>query len=480
MLAVAAAVMAIAGRASWERSVRAQASFQVGADARVTLPSSASLPPGQVAAITGAPGVTASSPAVRQSLNLPNSASGNLLALDTKAAAEIIPRAAAARRPRCCAASRPPGQAGVRIPGRPAAIRFTVLAARSRLGRLSVTASVSDAAGISYALPGRLGSCRRAAARPAGQHRRTERRLSAPADRFHRRLQHSQRQDAGPASHDLGRRGAARRRRVPAGFLRRLGGLAGSLVRQPGHRRHRPGCAGGRTQAGSLTFRFSPGVFGAAFRQEGVGRFGTGHGHRRRASSRRPVPAVVTRSLLAATGMHVGDQMQVTAGSTTFLVVPVAAVRFLPGDGQGPAVLVDQRTLAGALAAAGAAPDPVTEWWLRTSGHLSLGALPGGTSVLTRQRLTAALLADPLAAAAQQAQLAIAAAAVLLALLALLIGVLTADRSRDLALLDALGMPPGQVARMLAFEQILTGIATAAVGLLVGYLLTRLIVPADT
>jgi len=188
----------------------------------------------------------------------------------------------------------------------------------------------------------------------------------------------------------------------------------------------------------------------------------------------------VTRSLLAATGMHVGDRMEVTAGNTTFLVLPVAAVRFLPGDGAGPAVLVDQRTLAGALAAAGAAPDPVTEWWLRTSGHLSLGALPGGTSVLTRQRLTTALLADPLAAAAQQAQLAIAAAAVLLALLALLIGVLTADRSRDLALLDALGMPPGQVARMLAFEQILTGIATAAVGVLVGYLLTRLIVPADT
>jgi ABC-type antimicrobial peptide transport system permease subunit len=95
--------------------------------------------------------------------------------------------------------------------------------------------------------------------------------------------------------------------------------------------------------------------------------------------------------------------------------------------------------------------------------------------------LATALLADPLLLASQQALLAIAIAAILLALVGMLVSVATAsERARDLALLDALGMPPGQVARMLALGQAMTAIATSAIGLLFGVLLSRLIVPAVT
>ncbi len=481
VLAVAAAVMAISGRSSWQRSVRAQASFQAGADARVTLPPSAALPAGQVAAITAAPGVTASTPAVRQGLTLSGGGSGTLLALDTAAAAVIIPPAAAGPPPAVLRRLAVRGRAGVPVPGHPVALRFTVRAARSALGRLSVTAAVSDAAGISYALP---------AGSVASDGRPHVLRVSIGG----RDADYPLRLTGFTVGFSLPRTGVgAKRLSISAAAALPAGGgqpvpfpvaAAGSPVRATatqGTGGTDPAVLAARASAGSLAVTFSPGVYGSAVRQQGVS---AGSAQVTVADgvtgSPRSLPAVVTRSLLAATGARIGGRLQVAAGNTTIQVTPVAVVRFLPAAGGGPAVLVDQRTLARVLATGGAPPDPVTEWWLRTSGRLTLGALPAGTSVLTRQRLTGELLADPLAAAAQQAQLAIAAAAVLLALLALLIGALTADRSRDLALLDALGMPPGQVARMLAVEQALAGLATAAVGLLVGYLLTRLIVPADT
>ncbi|HEX9065255.1 MAG TPA: ABC transporter permease, partial [Streptosporangiaceae bacterium] len=479
VLAVAAAVLAFASRASWQRSVHAQASFQVGADARVTLPSSAELPPGQAGAITAAPGVTASSPAVRQSLSLPGGASGTLLALDTAAAARIIPPDAGGPRAGVLRGLAVTGPAGVRLPGHPVALRFTVRAARSALGPLGIAVSLSDAAGVAYSLP--AGSVR-----PDGRPHRL--RVSIGGGRADYPLRVTGYSVEFPIPFT---RRAAQRLTISAAET--VPGGAGGPARFPaaaagpfttaatqGTGGTDPVVLRAGAQAGALAITFSPGVYGSAIRQQGVSAGAAQISVTDAAPpAGRLVPAVVTRRLLAATGLRVGDRMQVTAGNTTIGIIPVAAVRFLPG-GAGSAVLVDQRTLAAALAARGAPPEPVTQWWLRTSGRLRLGPLPAGTTVLTRRRLTSQLLADPLAAAAQAAQLAIAAAAVLLALLALLIGALTADRSRDLALLDALGMPPGQIARMLAVEQALAGVATAAVGLVVGYLLTRLIVPADT
>ncbi len=63
----------------------------------------------------------------------------------------------------------------------------------------------------------------------------------------------------------------------------------------------------------------------------------------------------------------------------------------------------------------------------------------------------------------------------------MLVSIATAsERSRDLALLDALGMPPRQIARLLGLEQGLTAVAPSAIGLLFGAALSELIVPAVT
>src|SRR5262249_14447634 len=95
VLAVAAAVMALPQRDSWHGSVQAQASFDVGADTRITIPPAATLSIGQISGIARARGVTASTPAVRATISLPNGNLGTLLALDTSSAQAVIPSSAA-------------------------------------------------------------------------------------------------------------------------------------------------------------------------------------------------------------------------------------------------------------------------------------------------------------------------------------------------------------------------------------------------
>src|SRR6185437_14479500 len=110
-----------------------------------------------------------------------------------------------------------------------------------------------------------------------------------------------------------------------------------------------------------------------------------------------------------------------------------------------------------------------------------LAGLPPGTSTAVRARLASSLLADPLSLASQQALLALAVAAVLLAIIGMLVNIATAsEQSRDVALLDALGMPPRQIARLLGLEQGLSAIAPAAIGLLFGAALSEFIIPAVT
>ena len=119
VLAVAAAVLALAQRDSWQRSVQAQASFQSGADQRITMPTSAPLALGQVAGITAAHGVAAATPAVRSTFSLPSGKLATLLALDGSAAAGIIPARAAGPAPAILRRLSDVPAVGVPVPGRP-------------------------------------------------------------------------------------------------------------------------------------------------------------------------------------------------------------------------------------------------------------------------------------------------------------------------------------------------------------------------
>jgi hypothetical protein len=481
VLAVAAAVMAVAQRDSWQQSVQAQASFRIGADTRITLPPAGPLPLSQVTTVTAAPGVTASTPAVRSSFALPNGGQATLLALDTRAAAAVIPAQAAGPSPAVLdrlAAAVPPVGAGV--PGRPTVLKLTARLGRGSVGQPGLFVQLTDAAGIGYLL--RAGDVP-ADGRPhtlavtiaAGTHTDYPLRVTgfslqfttsvtqAPADTLtiSRGLALAHAGSTSGRAFDLAVHG------LP--LITAVNQNPGSTAPSVSLARVTPG--------GGIITVFKPGfAVGAPSSPAGISLSGSYPG------VGKPLPAVVTGSFLTATGLQVGDRFDAAMDGTTVQIIPVAVVSFLPTiiDGS-PSVLVDQRGLVGALQSTGAPPEDVTEWWLRTSGHLSLTGLPPGTSTASLAPLTRVLLADPLSLASQQALLGIAVAVLLLAVIGLLVSIATAaDRAGDMALLDALGMPPVQVARLLGLEQALTAVATSGIGLLFGAALSKLIIPAVT
>jgi hypothetical protein len=486
VLAIAAAVMAVAQRDSWQRSVQAQAAFAVGADERVTMPPAAPLPAGQVTDITSAPGVQASTPAARSPFSLPDGALGTLLALDARDASRIIPAQAAgpgASMLRQLAAVPP---VGVVIPGRPAGLKLTARLGPTHLGQPVLYVGLMDAAGIGYLLAaGNLpadGRSHSLTVMIAPQHR-----ADYPLRLTGFSLQYNLPGARRPAetlvisrSQALPEAGSTTGTPFPETAAGRplvftatkgTGGTDPTAVRAhvlPG---------------GALAATFQPGIVNNFFGLQGVPTTAAGiNVAESYQGNGRPLAAIVTRSMLTGSGLRIGSHLNVSIQGTDVPIIAVAAVSNLPTVAAGSAgVLVDQRALADFLQASGAPPPVVTEWWLRTSGRPTLSGLPPGTSTALWAGLAGSLLADPLALASQQALLASAVAAILLALIGVLVSVATASgRARDLALLDALGMPPGQVARLLAVEQAIKALATSVIGLLFGVALSKLIVPAVT
>ncbi|MDR2987424.1 MAG: ABC transporter permease [Nocardiopsaceae bacterium] len=484
VLAVAAAVMAVAQRDSWQRSVQAQASFIVGADERVT--TAAPLPIGQVARMTSARRVNASTPVVRSGFSLPDGALGTLLALNANAAAGIIPAQAAGPPPAVLRKLAVAPQSGSPIPGHPAALKLTATLTREPLGQPFLFVQLIDAVGVGYQLP--------AGAVPADgrPHELTitlapQHHADYPLRVAGFTLQYNLPGHQRPAvtltvSHGLALTDTSGSSGRSSAF--KLAAAGGPLIftaeEQTGGTN--PTALGARAAPdGVLTATFKPGA-AAGFLTTGVASSTAQvtvtesfHG------GGKPLPAVVSRSMLTGSGLHVGSRLELSVGGTDVPIIPVATVKYLPTVGAAPAVLVDQRALDDALQVRGAPPPAITEWWLHTSGQPVLTGLPPDSTKLYRARVAQSLLADPLTLASQQALLAIAIAAVLLALVGMLVSVATAaERTRDLALLNALGMPPRQVARMLALEQAMTAVATSVVGAVFGIALSKVIVPADT
>lgn len=480
VLAVAVAVMALAQRDSWRQSVRAQASFIVGADARVTMPSAAPLPLGEVAHLTGAPGVTASTPAVRSAITLPNGNLATLIGLDASVAARIIPPEAAGPAPkilRQLAAAGP--KVGVRIPGRPAAVQLTARLTRAAIAQSLLLLQVTDAAGIGYqVVAGSLPADGRphllTAPVAAGGHADYPLRITGFSLQF-----------ATP-----GKRRPNATLTVSSGVALAAGGFQRSPFPLTASGAHLlfaasqnpgsifPAAVRFGASGGGITATFKPG-FASADGRPGPGAITITDGY---PGFGAPLPAVATRSFLTATSLRVGDRAQVNTDGVTVPVMVLGVVKNLPTLTDGsPGLLVDQRALTDELLATGAQPVPITQWWLRTSGHLVLAGLPPDTTTALQTAVARALGADPLSVAGQQGLLGIAIAAALLAIIGLLVSVATAgERSRDAALLDALGMPPGSVARLLSIEQALTAAATSVIGLLFGVALSELIIPAVT
>jgi FtsX-like permease family len=494
VFAVAATVLATGQWASWHRSAADRASFATGSGLRVTLSPSASLPAGRVDALAGASGVTGATPALRTAIGLPNGGTATLLALDARRAIPVamvrpgLMGGSPARVLASLAPRQPPP--GAPVPGRPARLLISARLRAAGLGQPVLQVSLTDAFGIAYqvqagTLPpdGRVHTLT-VPFSPRGQAAYPLRLTGIGLDYL------MPRQRAPRAVLTVLRTGAAGALRPARQFI--TAGAAG-----PGGRiSQQPGGVTATARGTGLAASFLPGagegpVEGTCGPANEPARFRRPCGPHSRlpvtltltaAAPPGPVPAAVTRTFTAATGLRRGMVFAATVAGATVDLRAVSVIAGIPTTG-GPsgAVLADQSAIQRALAGAGALPSPVTEWWLRTTGTVALPALPAGSQVYSRARLVSSLLAEPLAAAPQVAMLAVAGAAVLLALAGFGVAAATArERARDFALLVAIGTTRRQLTRLACLEQAALSVPAAGVGLLLGTLVARLVVPAVT
>lgn len=218
------------------------------------------------------------------------------------------------------------------------------------------------------------------------------------------------------------------------------------------------------------------------------------------------LPAIATDTFLRAAGAKTGQSLDVEIAGDRFRVKIVRAVGQLPttgpgalsaqaasesadsgrtGDGGG--LLLDLRSVNQVLADRREPSLPPTEWWLSTA--------PGRTpevaetlrarsdvdpaQVMVRDETARELLSDPLGIGPQSALLAAAIAAAALAAVGFAVSAAGSLRERgaEFALLRALGTPRRQLARLIATEQGLLLAVALLVGLALGSVLTRAVVP---
>jgi FtsX-like permease family len=490
VLAVATSVLAVAQWTSWQRSAQDQASFATGADVRVDLPPAAPLALGQVASVTRARGVTGATPVVRSTIVLPTSGTATLLALDARSAgsvATIRPDLTGGSPGSLLSRLAPSGPTpGALIPGRPAELAITARLSAGSASQAELFVQLTDAFGISYS--------EQVGLLPASGAARTLTVVIAPGHgaAYPLRitgfsLQYNMPSQTVPdavlaiesvrgAASVRGRFGAPSAAAVPGGRMR-FSTTAGS-----GQVTASPKVTGVTVHGTALSVTFQPGAgispaqFGspatslpASLTVSAAGPAG-------------PLPVAATRAFAAATGQGRGSTFPISIDGTSLRVSVVSVISGFPTiEGASGGLVVDQARLQQALAAVGAQPQPVAEWWLSTDPAAAPTGLPGRAAVTDRASLASSLLANPLGAAPELAMLAIAAAAVILAAAGFTVAAATAgERSRDIALLATLGATRRQLTRLLCLEQAALGVPAAAAGLLLGVTAARLVVPAVT
>jgi hypothetical protein len=544
VLAVATAVIALGETASWQRSVHDQANFTVGADTRINMPESGELPVDQVASVTSARGVTAATPVIREPFALQASnTSATLLAINSPQAEKIVPlRTDLAIRPArdpLAVISMPQPVAGVRLPGHPVQLQLEVSltgAGRNRYPTTGVSdatlgVQLADASGVAY----QLGN---APLVPDGAIHEIVITIAAgqgadyPLTLTGFTLNYTMPQNlpgqvatltihsvsagdpaAGqpfsrlPSAVSAGRQDAI----VSGTPMSPVGSLASGQPSLISYVRSGAGVSAsfrigagsesgsgdgqylGGFQAGYGTVTITPRMpsapcAGQPTQRARGGRAGSAQAARRRsvptstALCAAPLPGIATQAFLAASGLKLGEVVQVDAQQVPVQVRLVGEVAQFPTiTTPGGGVIVNQAQLQELEQANGTGALPVTEWWLRQSGRPAFAGLPPGTTVTSLAAVTSSLSSQPLGVAPLAALVAVAAVALLLAAAGFLVSVASsAERGRDLAVLDALGATPGQLTRLRCLEQAMLSAPAAAGGLALGLLLSRLIIPAVT
>ncbi len=197
------------------------------------------------------------------------------------------------------------------------------------------------------------------------------------------------------------------------------------------------------------------------------------------------VPAIATRTFDSQNNTHLGTIVQTTVSGVTVPAKIVAVASAFPTV-SGAGLIMDLPTLEAFLVSHDTEPVPVNQWWLSTGNGkvpASLArAVPPGTTITSSAALAAATVGDPLSAAPQQALLAMALAAALLAISGFWVSIAANVRQRrgENALLAALGVNQRSAAAQLFIEKLLLSVPAAALGLILGSVVARLLVPAVT
>lgn len=491
VLAVALGMLAIGQAASWGRSQDDQADFRAGVPVRVLSAGEGGL--GRTDLYARLPHVREAAPAVRVSQPLSGDRTATVLALDTGNAADAVlmrPDLADVPVRPLLAGLAPQGSlAGTRVPVGTARLGLTAtLLSSAGPGVVTdVTVTLADRYGVPYQLPfGQL---------PADGHPHP---LSldvsaAPGPLTLTGLRLEMNQPGRKAEHRLtlgeltstGADGRAHPLALPARW-KTTAEAAGDAVASPATSPTRPRVTGPRTFAygtGYLPDADAWRVASVTIRLE--------------VPQHAPaaVPGVATERYLASAGARVGERVGLTIGDHTLPVRIVRAVRALPatadptatGARDGGAVLLDLRAVNQLLQARYGDSATPNEWWLNTGPGAAAGvavavrALPDVDpgQVVVRDEIAAELRDDPFGAGPEAAFTAAAVVAAALAAVGFAVGAAAARRARgaEFAVLRALGVPRRRLARAVAAEQaVLVGLALA-VGLGLGTVLARAVLP---
>jgi len=482
VMAAGTGTLALAQHQSWTTSAADQAAYVTGGDAQVNL--AVPQPAGAATSVAGAAGVRA---AMAVSVN--QVAPAPVVAIDAVQAPKVallradqssLPPAALLR---SITPSSPPG--GLLISGRPRSVQFTVTLSRAPLDSVTAQFTVTDATGAAFQLSSGLFS---ADGRP---HVLTAS-LGGARAAYPLRLSQVILFYTLPAKHlktpvTLTVAGATPSTwTAVASSPEMVSELSTDNMYGPSAE---PKVTGWQRASGGATLTFTPG-YGqwspapgspAVVTEPVAGQISLS------AVSTVPaaVPAIATRAFDNANNTGVGSIVQTTISGITVPAKIVAVASAFPTI-TGAGLVVDLSALEAFLVSHDAGPAAVTQWWLATVGGqvpASLTrALPPGATMTSSAALAAATVADPLSAAPQRALLAMTVAAALLAIFGFWVSIAANVRQRraENALLAALGVSQRSAAAQLFLEKLLLSVPAAALGLLLGTVLARLLVPAVT
>ncbi|GGX85919.1 FtsX-like permease family protein [Streptomyces anandii] len=504
VLAVALGMLAIGQGASWHRSQDDQADFRAGAPVRVLAAGEGDL--GRTESYAAVGHVRAAAPAVRTALPLSGDRTATVLALDTTRAADAVlmrPDLAAGPVGPLMSGLAPKGApAGVELPAGTVRLRLTAGIRGSATGLLvDVAATLEDRYGLPYRMP--LGPL------PADGHSHSlaldvpatagpllltglELSLTQPVDRAEQhRLTVSEMTAEGTD-------GTVRRLSLPTAWQAVSSSTDTTSSPDGSTAPSRPSV----TSTRPLTVAYGTGyvphedtwVVGTVTVRVQVVQ-----------PSQREVAALATDAFLTAAGAHPGQRVDVTIDGRSVPVRIARSVRALPTTaGQpdqasaaaagtvdaahdGGGLLVDLRSVNRLLQARYGEGVLPTEWWLNTDPGraaqvaAALRALPDvePAQVVVRDEIAGQLRDDPFGAGPAAAFTAAAVVAAALAALGFAVSAAGALRERDaeFAVLRALGAPRRKLARMLAAEHGVLVALALAVGVALGAVLTRAVVP---